>query len=67
MLAATPRDGRGDGQPGGYRFYSQELVGVHLRRQAAGEAVGVKARDVERALFMAHKEYQEGRLYRRPR
>jgi hypothetical protein len=28
------------------------------------KTLGVKARDVERALFVAHKEYQKGRLYR---
>ena len=25
---------------------------------------GVKARDIERALFVAHNEHQKGRLYR---
>jgi len=38
---------------------------ISVVRQLA-KRFGVKARDVERALFMAHREYQEGRLYRRP-
>jgi len=28
---------------------------------------GVKARDIERTLFLVHREYQTGRLYRRSR
>jgi thermostable 8-oxoguanine DNA glycosylase len=38
---------------------------ISVVRQLA-KRFGVKARDVERVLFMAHREYQEGRLYRRP-
>jgi hypothetical protein len=53
-------------QQSGHRAYSQELVRVHLGRSALAKRFGVKARDVERALFMAHREYQEGRRYRRP-
>jgi hypothetical protein len=29
--------------------------------------LGVKARDVEWALFVAHQDYQKGRLYRKSR
>ena len=39
---------------------------IAVVRQLA-KRFGVKARDVERALFMAHRDYQEGRLYRRQR
>jgi len=38
---------------------------ISVVRQLA-KRFGAKARDVERAMYMAHREYQQGRLYRRP-
>ena len=55
------------GNPAGTGFTgSHWLDFISVVRQLA-KRFGVKARDVERALFMAHRDYQEGRLYRRAR
>jgi hypothetical protein len=42
-------------------WYQFLMIVRHLAKR-----FGVTARNVERTLFIAHREYQEGRLYRRP-
>jgi hypothetical protein len=51
-------------KPGGVGFNFKNWYQFLMIIRYFARTLGVKARDIERTLFVAHKEYQKGTLYR---